>query len=148
PRFGPFAVDVLGYARYRRIVGPAYLARDVVAVFAFIFEVAARAGRGSLATLGVRILERYVPVPFVAHHGDDLAMLAHGVSFPVVVVHAAVAGGTRFGLARFGCGEFVPGVAGVAFVLVGMAHAAAFGDFALQHVPYQPEQMRLLPHPA
>src|SRR6185437_7338656 len=133
PRFGPFAVDVLGYARYRRIVGPAYLARDVVAVFAFIFEVAARAGRGSLATLGVRILERYVPVPFVAHHGDDLAMLAHGVSFPVVVVHAAVAGGTRFGLARFGCGEFVPGVAGVAFVLVGMAHAAAFGDFALRH---------------
>ena len=60
-------------------------------------------------------------------------MLAHGVGFPVVVVDTAVAGGARFGLAGFGRGEFVPGVAHVAFVLVGVAHAAAFGDLALGH---------------
>ena len=99
PRFGPFAVDVLGYAGNGGVVGPAYLPHDVVAVFAFIFEVAARAGRGGLATFGVGVLERGFPVPFVAHHGDDLAVLAHGVGFPVVVVYPAVAGGARFGLA-------------------------------------------------
>ena len=53
-RFGPFAVDVLGDAGYGRVVGPANLAHDVVAVFAFIFKVAARAGRGGLAALGCR----------------------------------------------------------------------------------------------
>ena len=68
-RFGPFAVDVLGYAGYEGIVGPANLPHDVVAVFAFIFEVAACAGRGGLAALGVCVLERDFPVPFVAHHG-------------------------------------------------------------------------------
>src|SRR5688500_2780558 len=98
-RFRPFAVVVLGNARYRGIVGPAYLPHDVVAGFAFILEVAALAGRGSLPALGVGVLQRYVPVPFVAHDGHGLAVLAHGVRFPVVVVHAAVAGGAGLRLA-------------------------------------------------
>ena len=132
-RFGPFAVDVLGDAGYGRVVGPAYLANDVVAVFAFIFKVAAGTGRGGLSAFGVGVLQRRIPVPLVAHHGDDLAVLAHGVGFPVVVVYPAVAGGARFRLARFGRGEFVTGVAGVAFVLVGVAHAAAFGYLTLRH---------------
>ena len=131
--FGPFAGDVLGNAGDGGVVGPAYLSHDVVGVFAFILEVAAGTGGGGLPAFGVGVLQGDFPVPFVAHDGHDLAVLAHGVGFPVVVVYAAVAGGARFGMAGFGRGEFVPGVAHVAFVLVGVAHAAAFGDLALGH---------------
>ena len=62
-RFRPFAGDVLGDPGYRRIVGPANLPHDVVAVFAFILKVAARTGGGRLPSLAVGVLERYVPVP-------------------------------------------------------------------------------------
>src|SRR6185312_6873705 len=103
------------------------------AVLAFILEVAAGTDGRCLPALGVGVLQGCVPVPLVAHDRYGLAVLAHGVGFPVVVVYSAVAGGAGFGMTRFGSREFVPRVAGVAFVLVGVAHAAAFGNLALWH---------------
>src|SRR5690606_11243022 len=102
-------------------------------VFPFIFHVTASTGGSVLATFGVGIFETHVPVPFVSQHRNHLAMFGHGVGFPVVVVHAAVAGGTGFRFARFRCREFMTGVAVVAFVLVGVTHGSAFSHFALRH---------------
>ena len=104
-----------------------------MAELAFVFHVTARAGRSSLPAFAVSVGKLDIPVPFAAHHRHDLAVLGHGVGFPVVVVNPAVTGGAGFRLAGFGRREFVPGVAAIAFVLVGVALAAAFGDLALGH---------------
>ena len=60
-------------------------------------------------------------------------MLRPVVGFPVVVIGPAVAGAAGFRLAGVGHREFVPGMAVVALVLVGVAHGAAVSDLALRH---------------
>ena len=60
-------------------------------------------------------------------------MLGAVVGLPVDVIGAAMAGAAGFRFARVGHGEFVPGMAVIALVLIRMAHGAAFSNLTLRH---------------